>query len=83
MRHSMLVFALLAVSAQAAETGEAVYQQACSECHEGQVAKAPHKMFLQMLAPDSIYKSMNEGIMMAQAEALSDERDSAPPGDET
>ncbi|MDJ0941523.1 MAG: PQQ-binding-like beta-propeller repeat protein [Woeseiaceae bacterium] len=54
-------------------TGEAVYTEYCSQCHEGGVAKAPHKMFLEMLAPDAIYASMVDGIMQAQAEALDDQ----------
>ncbi len=52
--------------------GAVVYQEHCAQCHEGGVAKSPHKMFLEMLAPDSIYASMNEGVMQAQAEMLDD-----------
>ena len=50
--------------------GEAVYYQHCGECHNGGVYKAPHKMFLSMMAPDAILASM-DGIMASQAEALS------------
>ena len=64
---------VLAVTASADTIdGEAVYQRHCAQCHEGGVAKAPHKMFLQMLAPDAIYASMTDGIMQSQAEALED-----------
>lgn len=52
--------------------GQAVYDQHCAQCHEGGVAKAPHKMFLEMLAPDAIYVSMTEGIMQAQSAVLDD-----------
>ncbi|MBV8854549.1 MAG: hypothetical protein JOY91_14145, partial [Sinobacteraceae bacterium] len=34
--------------------GAAVYRDICSKCHQGQVPKAPHKMFLQMMSPDVI-----------------------------
>lgn len=53
--------------------GEAVYQGSCAQCHEGGVAKAPHKMFLEMLAPDAIYRSMTSGIMRTQAAELSED----------
>jgi polyvinyl alcohol dehydrogenase (cytochrome) len=52
--------------------GEVVFDQYCAKCHLGQVAKAPHKMFLQMMAPDAILASMDTGIMRSQAEMLSD-----------
>ncbi|MDJ0699855.1 MAG: PQQ-binding-like beta-propeller repeat protein [Woeseiaceae bacterium] len=53
-------------------SGEAVYTEHCSQCHEGGVAKAPHKMFLEMMAPDAIYAAMTQGIMQAQSEMLDD-----------
>lgn len=59
-------------TAQVAVDGEAVYQEHCSQCHEGGVAKSPHKMFLEMLAPDAIYASMTEGVMQSQAAMLED-----------
>jgi polyvinyl alcohol dehydrogenase (cytochrome) len=49
--------------------GEVVYYEHCGECHNGGVYKAPHKMFLAMMAPDAILASMN-GIMAEQAAAL-------------
>ncbi len=52
--------------------GQAVYDGHCAQCHEGGVSKAPHKMFLEMLAPDAIYASMTEGIMQAQSAMLDD-----------
>jgi polyvinyl alcohol dehydrogenase (cytochrome) len=79
-----LVVALILVSACAkrpvedsaeqvakAHAGEAVYASACAECHEGGVPKAPHKMFLQMMAADAILTSLDEGIMRMQAAKLS------------
>lgn len=50
--------------------GAAVYQQTCSHCHQGQVPKAPQKMFLQMLAPQSILAALTTGLMKEQGAAL-------------
>ena len=52
MNHIAVIFALIAVAGtasaapQPAHPGEAVYAQACAACHEGGIARAPHKMFL-------------------------------------
>ena len=54
-----------------AHPGESLFNQYCAGCHLGQVAKAPHKMFLQMMAPDAIYAALDVGIMRAHAEKLS------------
>jgi polyvinyl alcohol dehydrogenase (cytochrome) len=53
--------------------GVAVYQQTCSHCHQGQVPKAPQKMFLQMLAPGSILAALTTGLMKEQGAALTPE----------
>ncbi len=66
-----LVFAANAAAEQ--QVGERAYLENCAQCHEGGVPKAPHKMFLEMMAPDAIYASMVDGIMQVQAENLSDE----------
>ena len=50
--------------------GAAVYRGTCSHCHEGQVPKAPHKMFLQMMAPDAILGALTSGMMKAQGASL-------------
>lgn len=51
--------------------GKAVFEQACAGCHLGQVAKAPHKMFLQMLSGPTILDSLETGLMQEQAKGLS------------
>ncbi|MBS0416652.1 MAG: PQQ-binding-like beta-propeller repeat protein [Proteobacteria bacterium] len=51
--------------------GAAVFRQTCSHCHQGQVPKAPQKMFLQMMAPASILAALNSGLMKEQGAALS------------
>ena len=53
--------------------GAAVYKNACAACHEGQVPKAPHKMFLQMLSGGTIHDSLTGGLMKMQAAALSEQ----------
>ena len=50
--------------------GAAVYRQSCSQCHQGQVPKAPQKMFLQMMAPSSILAALTTGLMKDQAASL-------------
>jgi polyvinyl alcohol dehydrogenase (cytochrome) len=51
--------------------GAPVYHSTCAACHEGQVPKAPHKMFLQMMPPENILAALNTGLMKPQAAALS------------
>ena len=34
--------------------GEEVYAMVCAGCHEGGVAKAPHKEMMKIMSPDSI-----------------------------
>ncbi len=60
-----------APAAEAAHPGEDLYQENCGSCHNGGVYKAPHRMFLGMMAPDAILASMDGGIMAEQANALS------------
>ena len=57
-------------ASEQAHPGEAPYREHCASCHEGGVYKAPHRMFVSMMAPDAILSSM-AGIMAAQSEALS------------
>jgi len=59
-----------APAAEATHPGEALYQDNCGNCHNGGVYKAPHRMFLGMMAPDAILASMDGGIMAEQANSL-------------
>jgi polyvinyl alcohol dehydrogenase (cytochrome) len=54
--------------------GEPLFNQYCSGCHLGQVPKAPHKMFLQMMAPDAIFNALDVGIMRSNAAAMTREQ---------
>ncbi len=56
----------------ASHPGKAVFEQACASCHEGGVPKAPHREFLQMMAPESILHALTSGVMQAQAAHLDD-----------
>lgn len=51
--------------------GAPVYRTSCASCHEGQVPKAPHKMFLQMMTSTVILNALDHGLMKQQASALS------------
>ncbi len=51
--------------------GAEVYAEACAHCHEGGVARAPHKMFLEMMPADGILRSLEQGVMQVQAAGLS------------
>jgi len=53
--------------------GAALFQQTCAHCHQGQVPKAPQKMFLQMMAPSSILAALNTGLMKEQGASLTPE----------
>ena len=52
--------------------GAVVYRRVCAACHEGQVPKAPHKMFLQMLSGATIHDALSTGLMATQGQTLSD-----------
>ena len=74
MRYGLIALCLIVAACDqeaAAESGEGLYQENCGSCHNGGVYKAPHRMFLGMMAPDAILASMDGGIMAEQANALS------------
>ncbi len=52
--------------------GKAHYDRACATCHEGAVAKAPHREMLYLLPPEAHYSAMTEGIMSMQASVLTE-----------
>lgn len=51
--------------------GRAIFADNCAMCHEGGVPKAPHREFLQTMAPDAILHALNDGVMQQQAAHLS------------
>jgi len=72
---SALVAALASVTAgglaAALQDGAALYTQHCESCHSGGVAKAPQRTMLEIMSPSSIVRSMQGGVMQAQAAAMS------------
>lgn len=55
--------------------GAGPYKIVCAQCHDKAVYKAPSKLFLNMMAPDTIYASLSKGgLMQQQASALSDQQ---------
>ena len=69
---SVLVLPMVnSASYAAVDPGEALYQQHCSQCHEGNVPRAPHNILFRMSQPEDILLALNEGVMQAQAAALS------------
>ena len=53
--------------------GASIYHQRCQHCHEGQVAKAPSRTFVEMMTPEAIHRALAVGIMRTQAGGLSDQ----------
>lgn len=51
--------------------GEQVYEGLCATCHEGGVAKAPHRSMMQIMSPDSVLKALTSGVMQQEAAELS------------
>ena len=56
-----------------AHSGAVVYWANCASCHEGAVAKAPHRDMLQLLPPAAILRIMDGGVMLQQGHTLSPE----------
>ncbi len=54
-----------------AADGMALYQDHCAACHNGQVPRAPHMITFATIGADTILNAMNNGVMRAQASALS------------
>ena len=50
--------------------GEELYREYCASCHDKAVYKAPHRMFIGMMAPDAILAAMNGGVMTGMAADL-------------
>jgi polyvinyl alcohol dehydrogenase (cytochrome) len=50
--------------------GAAAYRTHCAQCHDKQVAKAPARPFLELMAPDAILGSLTHGVMQEQAKML-------------
>ncbi len=51
--------------------GKQVYVAHCAMCHDGAVAKAPHRDMIGMMTPSAVVATLTNGIMSAQGSALS------------
>ena len=54
--------------------GAAVFKAHCAQCHEGQVPKAPQRVFLQMMSGPTIHEALTHGLMRGQAQSLSEKQ---------
>lgn len=61
-------------SNRSALPGAALYSSHCATCHLGQVYKAPHQTWLEMMSQKALYKTMTQGIMASQASTLSEQQ---------
>jgi len=67
---SLALVCVFAVRA-AAPDGEALYKQRCAACHDGKPqARMPSHQDLSARTPESIYRAMFEGAMVAQSAGL-------------
>jgi polyvinyl alcohol dehydrogenase (cytochrome) len=53
-----------------AQPGRALYDQHCASCHNGAVAKAPHRDMIGLMTPRSVLAALETGVMRAHAAAL-------------
>jgi polyvinyl alcohol dehydrogenase (cytochrome) len=58
------------IDADTAVKGEAVYDKLCASCHEQGLNRAPQRFILNQMAPESILRSMTDGVMKAQTQHL-------------
>jgi polyvinyl alcohol dehydrogenase (cytochrome) len=56
---------------QAGRGGE-VYLQICAACHDKGIGTAPQRALFTFMSPQSIYRALTSGAMMAQGQGLSD-----------
>lgn len=52
--------------------GAGIFAEHCASCHFGGIYKAPHFSWLELMPARSLYRAMTDGVMAAQAAALSE-----------
>jgi polyvinyl alcohol dehydrogenase (cytochrome) len=70
---ALMLASVARVTEAAVDPGEALYVEHCSQCHEGNVPRAPHNILFRMAQPEDILTALNDGVMKQQAAALSPE----------
>ena len=74
MRPLLLAFAAACALSAAAPDGEALYKQRCATCHDGPAqARMPARSEIASRTPESVYKTLFEGAMVAQSAGLTAE----------
>jgi polyvinyl alcohol dehydrogenase (cytochrome) len=63
-----------AQEAREALPGRGLYDQHCASCHDGAVAKAPHRDMIGLMTPRGVLAALASGVMSAQAAPLSPEQ---------
>ena len=59
-----------AIRAKESHPGKTPYDQVCATCHDGAVKKAPHREMIGLMTPESIYATLNRGVMQTEAAGL-------------
>lgn len=49
-----------------------IYLNHCSACHDRGLDRAPQRAMFTLMSPQSVYRSLSEGLMRTQAQQLSD-----------
>ncbi len=62
---------MLGVSAAWAQDGAALYKKRCAVCHEAPAGRVPPSSALRAMSTEQILRSLEGGVMKAQAEGLS------------
>lgn len=54
--------------------GAAIFADNCASCHNGDVPKAPHMQWLEMMTPATIVNALTNGVMTKQGNTLTDDQ---------
>ena len=59
-----------AIRVKESHPGKTHYDQVCATCHNGTVKKAPHREMIGLMTPESIYATLNRGVMQTEGAGL-------------
>jgi polyvinyl alcohol dehydrogenase (cytochrome) len=63
---------MAALAAREALPGRAIYDDHCAACHNGTVQKAPHRLMIELMTPESIAATLATGLMVEQGAFLTE-----------